>query len=39
VIAWADKFKFEQGESTSRKTSPIFYALQNSNALGWLKGR
>ena len=37
VIAWADKFKFEQGESTSRKTSPILYALQNSNALGWLR--
>ncbi len=37
VIAWADKFKFEQGESTSRKTSPILYLLQNSNALGWLK--
>jgi NitT/TauT family transport system permease protein len=38
VIAWADKFKFEQGESTSRKSSPILYALQNSNALAWLKG-
>jgi NitT/TauT family transport system permease protein len=37
VIAWADKFKFEQGESTSRKTSPILYMLQNSAALGWLK--
>ena len=37
VIAWADKFKFEQGESTSRKTSPILYMLQNSNALGWLR--
>ncbi len=37
VIAWADKFKFEQGESTSRKTSPILYALQNSNALAWLR--
>ena len=37
VIAWADKFKFEQGESTSRKTSPILFALQNSNALAWLK--
>jgi NitT/TauT family transport system permease protein len=37
VIAWADKFKFEQGESTSRKTSPILYALQNSQALGWLE--
>jgi NitT/TauT family transport system permease protein len=38
VIAWADKFKFEQGESTSRKTSPILFALQNSNALAWLTG-
>src|ERR1700761_8978856 len=37
VIAWADKFKFEQGESTSRKTSPILFALQNSRALGWLE--
>ena len=37
VIAWADKFKFEQGESTSRKSSPILHVLQNSNALGWLK--
>ena len=37
VIAWADKFKFEQGESTSRKSSPILYMLQNSSALGWLK--
>src|ERR1700678_2529130 len=37
VLAWADKFKFEQGESTSRKSSPILYALQNSNALGWLR--
>jgi NitT/TauT family transport system permease protein len=38
VIAWADKFKFEQGESTSRKSSPILYMLQNSSALAWLKG-
>ncbi len=37
VIAWADKFKFEQGESTSRKSSPILYMLQNSSALAWLK--
>jgi NitT/TauT family transport system permease protein len=36
VIAWADKFKFEQGESSSRKSSPILYMLQNSTALGWL---
>ena len=37
VIAWADKFKFEQGESTSRKTSPVLYLLQNSQAVAWLK--
>jgi NitT/TauT family transport system permease protein len=38
VIAWADKFKFEQGESSSRKSSPILYMLQNSAALSWLNG-
>jgi NitT/TauT family transport system permease protein len=38
VIAWADKFKFEQGESSSRSTSPILYLLRNSNALAWLRG-
>jgi NitT/TauT family transport system permease protein len=38
VIAWADKFKFEQGESSSRSTSPILYLLRNSNALSWLVG-
>ena|SRR5579859_635222 len=37
VIAWADKFKFEQGESSSRKSSPILYMLQNSAALSWLR--
>jgi NitT/TauT family transport system permease protein len=37
VIAWADKFKFEQGESTSRESSPILYLLQNSHALKWLQ--
>jgi NitT/TauT family transport system permease protein len=39
VIAWADKFKFEQVESTKRATSPILYALRNSNAIGWLHDR
>jgi NitT/TauT family transport system permease protein len=39
IIAWADKFKFEQGESTSRKTSPILYLLQNSKALHWVQQR
>jgi NitT/TauT family transport system permease protein len=38
VIAWADKFKVEQGESSSRSTSPILYLLRNSNALAWLRG-
>ena len=39
VIAWADKFKFEQVESTKRPRSPILYALRNSNAIGWLHQR
>jgi NitT/TauT family transport system permease protein len=39
VIAWADKFKFEQVESTKVPTSPILYALRNSNAIGWLHDR
>src|ERR1700720_2359060 len=33
VIAWADKFKFEQVESTKRPNSPILYALSHSNAI------
>jgi NitT/TauT family transport system permease protein len=37
VIVWADKFKFEQTESTSRRSSPILFALENSQALGWLR--
>jgi NitT/TauT family transport system permease protein len=36
IIAWADKFKFEQVESSQRATSPILYALRNSNAISWL---
>jgi NitT/TauT family transport system permease protein len=39
VIAWADKFKFEQVESTKQPRSPILYALRNSNAIGWLHDR
>jgi NitT/TauT family transport system permease protein len=39
VIAWADKFKFEQVESSQRATSPILYALRNSNAISWLHDR
>ena len=36
VIAWSDKFKFEQVESVDRATSPILNALRQSNALSWL---
>ena len=33
LIAWSDKFKFEQVESSSRVTSPILALLQHSTAL------
>ena len=33
LIAWSDKFKFEQVESTSRVTSPILALLQRSSFL------
>ena len=33
VIAWSNKFKFEQVESSARLRSPILYALQNSKVL------
>ena len=36
VIAWSDKFKFEQVESANRGTSPILNALRHSNVLVWL---
>jgi NitT/TauT family transport system permease protein len=34
VIAWSDKFKFENVESTDRVRSPILHALLHSNVLG-----
>jgi NitT/TauT family transport system permease protein len=34
VIAWSDKFKFENVESSSRITSPVLHVLRNSNVLG-----
>jgi len=37
TIAWVDKFKFEQVESAQRATSPILFALRNSNAIGWVR--
>jgi NitT/TauT family transport system permease protein len=33
LIAWSDKFKFEQVESSKRVTSPILHLLTHSNAL------
>src|ERR1700736_2449614 len=36
IIAWADKFKFEQVESSRRPSSPILHLLRNSNAIGWV---
>jgi NitT/TauT family transport system permease protein len=34
AIAWSDKFKFENVESTSRVTSPVLDALRNSRVVG-----
>jgi NitT/TauT family transport system permease protein len=34
LIAWSDKFKFENVESTSRVTSPVLDALRNSSVVG-----
>jgi len=33
VIAWSDKFKFEQVETTSRVRSPLLHLLQHSRGL------
>lgn len=37
VIAWSDKFKFEQVESTDRVDSPILHLFQHSSAIRALK--
>src|ERR1700751_6076625 len=39
LIAWSDKFKFEEVESTTRVTSPIFSLLQRSSVLTGLPVR
>src|SRR6202012_348151 len=39
LIAWSDKFKFEQVESTDRVTSPILHLLQRSHLITALSGR
>src|SRR5207253_5020647 len=37
VIAWSDKFKFEQVESGSRVRSPLLHLLQHSRGLRTLR--
>ena len=37
VIAWSDKFKFEQVESTTRVRSPLLHLLQHSRGLRSLR--
>ena len=37
VIAWSDKFKFEQVESGSRVRSPLLHLLQHSRGLRSLR--
>jgi NitT/TauT family transport system permease protein len=39
LIAWSDKFKFEQTESDDRVTSPILTLLRRSNLFSSLPGR
>jgi NitT/TauT family transport system permease protein len=39
LIAWSDKFKFEQVESADRVTSPILTLLQRSRLLNTLSGK
>src|SRR6201996_823889 len=37
IIAWSDKFKFENVESAVRITSPVLHLLRNSNLLSTLQ--
>ncbi len=37
LIAWSDKFKFENVESSERVTSPILHLISNSHMLGSLR--
>ncbi len=39
LIAWSDKFKFEQVESADRVTSPILELIQRSNLLSSIPGK
>jgi NitT/TauT family transport system permease protein len=37
LIAWSDKFKFENVESADRVTSPVLHTLRNSNMLAFMQ--
>jgi NitT/TauT family transport system permease protein len=37
IIAWSDKFKFEQGQGTGRVVSPLLHLLQHSRGLRTLR--
>ncbi|MGO4211785.1 ABC transporter permease subunit [Terriglobus sp. YAF25] len=39
LIAWSDKFKFEQTESSNRVSSPLLHLLQHSTAIRHLRQR
>jgi NitT/TauT family transport system permease protein len=39
IIAWSDKFKFENVESANRVTSPMLHLIRHSNVLGVLHRR
>ncbi len=39
IIAWSDRFKFEQTESSKRVRSPLLYALQESTVLRNVRDR
>ncbi len=39
IIAWSDRFKFEQTESSKRVRSPLLYALQESSVLRSVRNR
>ena len=36
LIAWSDKFKFENVESADRVQSPILHLIRNSNVIGYM---
>jgi len=39
AIAWSEKFKFEQVESSAEVTSPILHLLRNSAVVRWIRVR